>query len=91
MATYCNSDIFKVIQDENDRAIGVDTYHHLTIAGVAFKGISASIFFLLKLLVLYLTLTTALSRKSYGWNVISISVVISFTMLETEVNNILFL
>ena len=32
-------DIFKQLQDENGRHIGVDPYHHLTIAGVAFERI----------------------------------------------------
>ena len=57
MIAYCHSDvqllrigmtkfrdIFKNLQDENGRSIGVDPYHHLTIAGVAFEGIYCKYF-----------------------------------------------
>ena len=57
ITTYCHSDvlllrigmtkfrdIFKSLQDETGRSIGVDLFHHLTIAGVAFEGIFCKYF-----------------------------------------------
>ena len=57
MQSYCHSDVqllrigmtkfrdlFKNLQNEFGRSIGVDPYNHLTIAGVAFKGIYCKYF-----------------------------------------------
>ena len=38
-SVWPSSEIFKSLQDESGCSIGVDPFHHLTIAGVAFEGI----------------------------------------------------
>ena len=39
-------DIFKSLDDESGQSIGVDPFHHLTIAGVAFEGVFCKYFLL---------------------------------------------